>query len=474
MESGSTTLVCGPKGAGKSTLAQLLVNTLLTLPHLRKDSDSTLAHVAFLDLDPGQPHFTPSGHISLSILHHPFWGPPYTHPGFPVDGKTRTTSKIIRSHFVAATTPKHDPRHFDDCIRDLMARYSQFSRTCDACPLVVNCPGWIQGPGFEFMKRTVRLIVPDHIVYMSQEGPQRVVDGIQRAAGRARIHILPSQESQNKARTALDLRTMQTMSYFHLSSHRSDHLLWTSDPVANHTSWDFEYTGRNRGVFGIMIADENCQATQLCGLLDGSLAGIVVLDDDSALDPDPEAEYIHLKIEGHPQADRDEQDQSGPSNGVGSNDQDVDEPLERLLRTTKESLPYIPGPLPSPSKSHCIGLGYVRNIDTRTQTMQIVTPISKSYIAHLQEEERKLILVLGRLDTPGWAYAEEAIKSHFWWRRRTRAGDSGSQPPSEETAGEKKRITELVQRSPWLKERSKKEKRPGEGPWKVRRNLVLR
>ena len=470
----SSTLVCGPKGAGKSTFAHLLANTLLTRPHLRKDGDETFPCIAFLDLDPGQPHFTPSGHISLVILNQPFFGPPYTHPGFPPNKGAYAKSRVLRSHFVAATTPKHDHGHFDGCIRDLVARYSQFASTCNACPLVINCPGWIQGPGFEFMKRTVRLIVPDQIVYMSQDGPQRVLDGIQRAAGRAKLYVLPSQESQIKGRTALDLRTMQTMSYFHLSDHRSEHLLWKSDPMANDTSWNFKYAGTNRGIFGIMIADENSQASQLRGLLDGSLVGVVVLDDGSALDSDPEAEYTHMNIRGHARADREVQCQNGSLNGISSKDQDLEEPFESQLQPTKEGLPYIPGPLPVPSKSHCIGLGYVRKIDTSTQVMDIVTPISKSYIGHLKDQKIRVILILGRLDTPGWAYAEEAIESHFWWRRRMRAGNWGAQATSQEFTGEKKRITDLVERSPWLKERSKKEKRPGEGPWKVRRNLVLR
>jgi polynucleotide 5'-hydroxyl-kinase GRC3/NOL9 len=42
--------VTGSKGSGKSAFARLLVNTLLSQGH---------RVVAYLDLDPGQPEFTP-------------------------------------------------------------------------------------------------------------------------------------------------------------------------------------------------------------------------------------------------------------------------------------------------------------------------------------------------------------------------------------------------------------------------------
>ena len=64
-----TTVVCGPKGAGKSTFARYLVNA--TLPHT--------SVVAYLDTDVGQPEFTPSGMVSLHLLTQPILGPAHTH-----------------------------------------------------------------------------------------------------------------------------------------------------------------------------------------------------------------------------------------------------------------------------------------------------------------------------------------------------------------------------------------------------------
>ena len=50
-------VVCGPKGAGKSTLTRLLVNTLLS---------ATQHAVGLLDADCGAPEVTPPGLVSLS------------------------------------------------------------------------------------------------------------------------------------------------------------------------------------------------------------------------------------------------------------------------------------------------------------------------------------------------------------------------------------------------------------------------
>lgn len=55
---GDVVVVAGAKGSGKSTLCRCLVNQMLDF----------VPEVAFLDLDPGQPEFTPPGVLSICIL----------------------------------------------------------------------------------------------------------------------------------------------------------------------------------------------------------------------------------------------------------------------------------------------------------------------------------------------------------------------------------------------------------------------
>lgn len=65
------TLICGPKGVGKSSFLRFLINGLLT--------NSLCSSVAVLDCDLGQPEFTLPGLVSLCLVYKPVFGPPFTH-----------------------------------------------------------------------------------------------------------------------------------------------------------------------------------------------------------------------------------------------------------------------------------------------------------------------------------------------------------------------------------------------------------
>ncbi|RXW16599.1 hypothetical protein EST38_g9248 [Candolleomyces aberdarensis] len=94
-ETGNVYLAKGPKNAGKSTFAKTLVNRLLEV----------YTHVAYLDLDPGQPEFTPPGLISLSLLSKPVFGPPWTHPSVSTNQSSPIT---VKSLYLGCTTPKNE------------------------------------------------------------------------------------------------------------------------------------------------------------------------------------------------------------------------------------------------------------------------------------------------------------------------------------------------------------------------------
>jgi polynucleotide 5'-hydroxyl-kinase GRC3/NOL9 len=66
-------VLVGPRGAGKSTLARLLVNRLLI----------RCTRVAMLDCDLGQSELAPPGLVGLAIIRRPLLGPPHTHSFWP-------------------------------------------------------------------------------------------------------------------------------------------------------------------------------------------------------------------------------------------------------------------------------------------------------------------------------------------------------------------------------------------------------
>lgn len=61
-------IVCGGKGAGKSTFLRYYVNSLLSE-----------GPVLVIDLDPGQCEFTVAGNISATVVKEPIIGNSFTH-----------------------------------------------------------------------------------------------------------------------------------------------------------------------------------------------------------------------------------------------------------------------------------------------------------------------------------------------------------------------------------------------------------
>lgn len=97
-----TVAVAGPKGAGKSSLARLLVNQLLNHHPV----------VAYLDTDCGQPEVTPPGMVSVTLLTQPLLGAPYTHlrqPHF--------------SHYMGDLSPEADPELYTAAVASLYRWY---------------------------------------------------------------------------------------------------------------------------------------------------------------------------------------------------------------------------------------------------------------------------------------------------------------------------------------------------------------
>jgi len=73
---------------------------------------------------------------------------------------------------------------------------------------------------------------------MSTEGPAEVVKDLKAAAINKTFYTLPSQTSDYITRTAAHLRTMQTMSYFHVDSTPKKSLTWNGLPLTDVPPWE--------------------------------------------------------------------------------------------------------------------------------------------------------------------------------------------------------------------------------------------
>ena len=262
-------MVCGPKSAGKSSFCRIISNSLLSR---RQATQERVNRVAFIDLDPGQPEFSPPGELSLVMLQSYILGPPFTHP--MVSGE----SKVTRAHHFGYLSPKEDLDHYYNCALDLYNHYQQLARDHGPCRLVVNCSGWIQGSGLELLANLIRTLRLTDVIYMSTTGPEEVVDALNKAATQTNtaLHLLSSQASNAATRTAADLRLMQTVSYFHLDEPENGNLRWNPYPLTSQPPLVVHYAGPKQAIHAVMILGDAQNSEFISSALDGCVVSITI------------------------------------------------------------------------------------------------------------------------------------------------------------------------------------------------------
>ena len=417
-------MVCGPKGAGKSSFCRIISNSLLSRGQATQER---VNRVAFIDLDPGQPELSPPGELSLVILQSCILGPPFTHP--TVSGE----NEVIRAHHFGYLSPKEDIDHYFRCALDLYNHYQRLARSHGPCPLIINCSGWVQGSGFELLADLIKNLSLTDVIYMSTSGPEEVIDALSEAATQANtlLHQLKSQPSNLATRTAADLRMMQTVSYFHLDEAEDGNLRWNPYPLTSQPPFVVHYAGPKQAIHAVMILGDAHNPEFLDSSLDGSVVSISVIEAETAVSAaSHEADRQEARVD-------DEREGSFNADAM-QNDDDLEfegnpNQKTRPVSRTPEGIPYIPAkhhivePL-SPSHSYSLGQALIRSIDTRAQAFHILTPIPSSKLVELDNDPNyKIILIRGRLDTPTWAYAEDMNFEKERARLRQREQGSGSE-----------------------------------------------
>lgn len=454
-------MICGPKGSGKSTFGRILANSLLNVsPGPRSSNRMGLDGVAFLDLDPGQPEYSPPGEISLFHLHSYNLGVPFTHPM----QSPKEDNVLIRAHHIGYVSFKDDPGHYQRCAFDLLAQYKTLLSHYPSVPLIVNCSGWIQGSGFEVLVELIRHWPFTQVVYTSTLGPVEVVETLQESASKAGTHFstLKTQPTQNTSRNAADMRIMQTLSYFHLDEPEGRELRWYSSPITQIPPLTVRYAGPKQDIFGVMIYGEEQDPEFIAGILEGSVVGLVAIEDDAAMFSEPKShsvmeqtsedddigETVHVQgaqsrlWRSPTSSDSESGKSSTSSSGMGNSRQqrqkrsrkssklgDGEAPFHLQhpsIRRTPENLPYFSTGVgsnmpPDPTKSHSIGQALIRGINPTTQTLQLIVPAPLHPILLSLRDTTKIVLARGRLDTPTWAYREEYVAA-ISCRRQNRKG----------------------------------------------------
>jgi polynucleotide 5'-hydroxyl-kinase GRC3/NOL9 len=367
------------------------------------------------------------------------------------------------------------------CVADLIFRYRSLSSKKE-CPLVINTPGWILGTGLELLLELIQEACPTEIIYMSQEGPSDVVQSLKDAAGSIPFTTLPSQLTEFTTRTAAHLRSMQAMSYLHLRPERQERETWDPNPLVSMPPWVVKYTGNNAGIFGVMCQGEQPPADVVIDTINGTLVAVVVIEDMAAI-PSLANNAMDPKIDGH----SDELRSDGwKIDHVEKTESDLtkrDSLEEPLIIQTPELVPYFnPKNAISldPRYSHTIGLALVRGVDIKRHSFHLLTPISSSVFENVRSLGGLIVLVSGKLDTPGWAFTEQLHKramiekrgkNQTAWLSDDDAEDSGDAKGNAELDGQSGLGADF-ERAPWI-ERVQGDQGRGAGAkvWRVRRDL---
>jgi polynucleotide 5'-hydroxyl-kinase GRC3/NOL9 len=447
----SITMVCGPKGSGKSTFSKLLLNRLITQINMPPRVGQAITRnnkkfpgVLLLDIDPGQPEYSPPGQLSLVHVTKPNLGPPFTHPA-----GVKHSFKVIRAHSICAITPSQDPEHYSACVNDMLTHYRKFAASNPDCPLIINTPGWVLGTGLELLTELIRQAKPTVVMYMSVEGPAEVVQalGQEAASVKAQVVTLPSQGIEFAPRSAAQLRIMQTMSYFHLtSSAKDDTPMWNGSPLSSIAPWVVRYGGENAGISGIMCIGEQPPSELLAEAINGTLVAVVVLDD---------LEAVGISDKGNWQ-----------SKHFFAN---------MVTETEEEGLPYMSTDKLSyldPRHSHTIGMALIRGIDVERKRLHLLTPIDSGVVKELKVYGKRIVLVSGKLETPGWAYTEELHNQASASQDVEKRVDENDEADGNGMGDITEEAPEGFDSAPWI-ERIEGHQGRGIGArvWKVRRDL---
>lgn len=454
-EQALSVMLCGPKSSGKSTFGRILGNRLLTGAGQQTRNRKTPLSVVVLDLDPGQPEYTPAGTIALVQVRQPNLGPSFTH----IAAGEQNVS-VVRCHSIASVSPASDPELYLECALDL---YHRYTNTCRGLPLIINTPGWVLGTGLDLLTELVSTIKPTEVIYMSEDGPKETVEGLQ-AACKGTFTTLPSQQSEFTSRTAAHLRSMQALAYFHTIRTPSNQPTWNPTPLTSSPPLMVSYKGKNRGISGIISYEYQPPADLLAETINGSILCLVEAEDIMA--------FSRFATES--------------KNFARSTDMmDVDgggaTALDGMISRTPEGIPFIPNSdaqTLDPHYSQTLGLVLLRGIDTKNGVLQVLTPIPLERIEAAKAAGHHLLLIHGKLDSPGWAYTEDLYYQSFGSNdgaarddtvevmdENTDSDKSDEEPENPELAGD-------ISGTPWIEVLQGHEKRPvGSRVWRVRRDL---
>lgn len=386
----------------------------------------------WLDIDPGQPEFSAPGQVTLVQVKSPVFGPAYTHSHHD----TSSTRNVIRSHSLAATSPRENMQHYLLCIADLLRCYRQQRIDFSDAPLIVNCTGWVSGSGAHLLHDIVQRVNPTDIVLCGTLDANTTQIIQSQISKDTTMWSLPSLPRTPAIRSAAEYRQMQTMAYFHAGSSNS------LQPITSIAPWHVRYHGRQPGIAAILSYHDPVEPEMMYTVLEGMTVSIIAVDASEA------RRLLTYAVVN----DNDDMDMSTSHQ-------------KTRITYTDEELPFLQPclyqamtPL-DPAHSECIGHAMIRGINTVEHTLELITPIPASILRSYNrtlnndkesdsasdsnsndqdkidptDDQKVLFLVRGKFDSPDWAMFEDMhLAQHMRRAQRNlqRRGADGSRRDS--------------------------------------------
>ncbi|KAK6363171.1 Polynucleotide 5'-hydroxyl-kinase grc3 [Orbilia blumenaviensis] len=355
----------------------------------------------------------------------------------PSFGTFRST-EVVRQHHVGYVSPREDPKYYLRCAADLMREYRRLVEQGENLTLIVNTCGWIKGMGRELLQELVSVCEPTDAVGLGE------VDGVFAEilpdGKKVKRHLLEAAGSGavvgntggSQLFTPADLRTLQTIAYFHQQP--------TSGEEDEYTpSFDFEkhltavppliaaYKGSAKVIHGVTILDTDITPDLVFTALNATVVAVkLVRKDDSE---HPATQY-----------------------------------LEDVYGENSDVTPYIPanqfdgtsGMLPAEG-TVTAGLAVVRGVDEANGELQLLMPMHEDEINGWLESGYRIILCRGRDEMPVYL---------MWDWRDGRAGQKGRRGTGSCGGVDKMPYLDFVVGGEVTGKGAKE--------WKVRRNIMRR
>ncbi|KDN44757.1 hypothetical protein K437DRAFT_256902 [Tilletiaria anomala UBC 951] len=360
-----TVLVRGPKRVGKSTIARMALNRLITTRRFSK--------VAFLDLDLGQTEFGPPGIVSLHVFDASSDAPLIVGPCWC------TARQPLRAHFVGDVSPTDAPQDYMQAVLDLLDHFLVFVQNIEPparrgrraeesesmtdpvqpnVPLIVNTMGWVKGLGADLLAQLEDRIDATHIFdFMADSSVDVMPISIPRRHSNGSTLLVPLPlfgSTSTRHLAAADTRTLSMMSYLHMKS---------IPAAASHElpMWDFHTP---------VIAINPYQID----LKYGFPAGVHILPFGAAVPK------VHQ---------------------LAALDCSICAIVEVAAGGGSETSAH-----PAYEQSTCIGLALIRSISQVHNQIELLTPISPTLLnGHIG----RLALVKGAIPVPIWAFLDREL-----------------------------------------------------------------